>query len=191
MRSYGEPWNTANIGRDDFRRLFAFEDKGFVYFLLVRHVTPWSTETRLARVCIHDQGLKSYMEMQLICKEKAGVKADFQVARAATVALLGEDIARKFGLENAEDEANRRALYVVMERASDDQSLFGGFSGNSPIVKSGVCIYRLAALRKAFTEAQQECYGVSGGRLVEWLWRPKIQHICNKVRELRLAVCFS
>lgn len=52
-----------------FRRVYAFEDDGFAYFLLVHNDTRTREPvTRLARVCLDDSELLSYTEIVLECE---------------------------------------------------------------------------------------------------------------------------
>jgi Sema domain len=177
-----ERWSNNGIFRDELRRPFAFEDEGFVYFLTVRNISAKVMETRLARVCINDNGLKSFTELKLDCHEKAGIRNVLPVARTATVAPLGADAVKVLALADA--DANQRALYVIMEHHPNEAQ---EKSSHTFVTKSGLCVYRMATIRQEFIRAQRDCYGGNGLDLLTHIQRSKPKRQClAQVSDLRL-----
>jgi len=144
--SFGTTTSTSssNLRRrtpiDLFKRLLAFEDDGFIYFLMVIR-KPQSGEsfpTRLARICANDTQLESYVELKMKCEWNNG-----EYGVAATVAEDGD----KPG----------KALYVIMEyrkQPADGQS--------------ALCKYDLKSFHGEIKRSQMDCERGTG-TVLEWI----------------------
>lgn len=142
------------------RYIYGFTHGGFVYFVTVQResmVDEHSFETRLVRICQNDSNFYSYTEVTLTCRMKNSVATFLNVAQAAVFVPVGKDFSKRFGLP--EDEV---ALYVLMARSRKESWQPDASYG------SGVCLYTLTDIRKAFTKAQQDCYR-GYGRLLPWI----------------------
>ena len=142
------------------RYIYGFTHGGFAYFVTVQReslIDEHSFVTRLVRFCQNDSNFYSYTEVTLTCRKKNSVATFLNAAQAALLAPVGKDFSRRFGLP--EDEVG---LYILMARSREKSWQPDAAYG------SGLCLYTLTDIRKAFTKAQQDCYR-GYGRLLPWI----------------------
>lgn len=142
------------------RYIYGFEHDGFSYFLTVQreHVGLSSKYvTRLVRVCQSDHGFYSYTEVEITCRKRNGVTTFYNIAQAAFAGAIGKEMKDKFMIED-----DVTALYVVFGKSDV------GSPESNPEDGSGLCIYTMDKVRRAFTSAQKDCY-LQRGTLLPWI----------------------
>ncbi|ELU12320.1 hypothetical protein CAPTEDRAFT_63900, partial [Capitella teleta] len=130
--------------------IYGFEHGGFTYFVTIqRENTELTTnyQTKLVRVCQEDTGFDSYAELELTCRKKNGVTTFYNIAQAASLSPIGEEMAKKFALHARED-----ALYVILGKSLENSSESHAEYG------SGMCVFTMSKIREAFTTEQRYCY---------------------------------
>lgn len=175
-----ETWRSDYI----IKYIYGFEHDGFAYFLTIQRESTekeFNYHTKLVRVCQNDTAFRSYTELELACRKKNGITTFYNIAQAASLSPIGDDMASKFALKVNED-----ALYVILGKSV-------GFSPDAdPAYGSGMCVYTMSQIKQAFMQAQKDCY-LGSGRLIKWIIpaEPKCNAYVSNHFEFLMSACFQ
>ena len=153
--------------------LYGFEHGGFSYFLTIQKPEVHSTEfiTRLVRVCQDDPSFFSYTEITLSCRKSPFTPLHYNVALAAHLGPVGDELRQRFGWEVGE-----KVLYVVFGK-SQTEALTPDVDES---YGSGICMFPMSQVRRDFEKAQRDCYS-SWGEILPWInhTRPSCKYVVS------------
>ena len=155
--------------------VYGFEHEGFSYFVTVQRqdlITERYT-TKLVRVCQRDPRFYSYTEVEISCRKTHLHSTFYNIAQAAYLSPVGEELASKFNFGDGE-----QVLFVAFGKAGDGAggAGAGGATGASDgdtanrTFGHGICMYTMSDIRKNFQDTQKSCYH-GFGSLLPWINR--------------------
>ncbi len=143
------------------RYVYGFEHEGFSYFVTVQRedLITGRYVTKLVRVCQGDPKFYSYTEVEISCRKAELHPTFYNIAEAAYLSPVGEELASKFNFP-----ANEQVLFVAFGKGDDMQDKANSSYGH------GICMYTMKDVRKEFLKAQLKCYQGYGSTL-PWISR--------------------
>ena len=146
--------------------IYGFEHEGFSYFVTVQRqdlITEKYT-TKLVRVCQKDPRFYSYTEVEISCRKAELHSTFYNIAQAAYLSPVGEELASKFSFEDGE-----QVLFVAFGKAGGAGGTGDDDSANRTF-GHGICMYTMSDIRKNFQDTQKSCYN-GFGSLLPWINR--------------------
>lgn len=136
------------------RYIYGFEHGGYSYFLTVQKRSVYADDyvTHLVRVCQKDPLFYSYTEITLSCRRAEYEPIYFNIAKAAYLGPVGEEMRIKSRYTDSE-----QVLYVAFGRNRTHADGTGSDEA-APEYGTAMCMYSMTSIRADFKKAQQDCF---------------------------------